>query len=169
MNAGRVAGVFGLRGELKIAPSRIGDDALRDGMEVRALLRDGTSRALRIRALRRHKGRPLATFDGIADADAAQALVGATLSIDRAEAELAHDEYFDDDLVGCTLVDAHGAALGDVVAVEHHPAQDVLLVGAQRALVPLVRAFVKDVDTSAKRIRVELPPGLLDAREADEA
>ncbi len=176
-NAGRVAGVFGLRGELKIAPSRIGDDALEAGVELRATLADGTVRELRVRALRRHQGRPLVSFDGVEDATAAEALVGAMLTIDRDDVELDDDEYFDDDLVGCALVDAGagGDVLGDVLAVEHYPAQDVLIVamrGAQRerrAMVPLVRAFVKDVDVRARRISVELPTGLLDSQAAEEA
>jgi 16S rRNA processing protein RimM len=162
-----VAGVFGLRGELKIVASRIGEDALVEGLHVRAHLPDGTSRALRIRSLRRHKDRPLVAFDGIDDANAAQALVGATLAIDRAAVRLARGEYFDDDLVGCALVDPHGVVLGRVRAVEHHPAQDVLLVG--RAIVPLVRAFVKKIDIAAKRIVVDVPPGLLNDAEAEEA
>ena len=106
-----MAGVFGLRGELKIAPSRIGDDALAVGMELRATLRDGTRRELRIRALRRHQGRPLIAFDGVADADAAQLLVGASLAIDRDVVELGDGEYFDDDLVGCALLDGAGTVL----------------------------------------------------------
>ena len=171
-NAGRVAGVFGLRGELKVAASRIGEDSLAAGLEVRATLRDGSVRALRIRSLRRHQGRPLIAFDGVDDANAAEALVGATLEIDRAEVELAEGEFFDADLVGCSLVDARGNELADVVAVEHYPAQDVLQVavrqarGDRRAMVPLVRAFVKSVDVRARRIVVELPPGLLDETEA---
>jgi 16S rRNA processing protein RimM len=176
-NAGGVAGVFGLRGEVKIAASRIGEDALVAGMRVRATLRDGSVRELRVRSLRRHQGRPLAAFDGIDDANAAQALVGAALTVDRADVTLAKNEYFDDDLVGCVLVAAaDGRALGDVVGVEHYPAQDVLLIvprqardDTQRAIVPMVRAFVKKVDVRAKRITVELPPGLLDSREAEEA
>jgi 16S rRNA processing protein RimM len=168
-----VAGVFGLRGELKVAPSRIGDAALAVGLEVHARLRDGTSRELRIRALRRHQGRPLVAFDGVDDADAAQQLVGAALAIARDAVELGDGEYFDDDLVGCALVDDGGMALADVVAVEHYPAQDVLVVApvgtARRAIVPLVRAFVKAVDVRARRIVVELPPGLLDGAEADDA
>ncbi len=173
-NAGRVAGVFGLRGELKVAPSRIGDDALDAGVQVRATLADGTVRALRVRALRRHQGRPLVSFEGVDDATSAGALVGAMLAIDRDDVALDEDEYFDDDLVGCVLVDAAGTALGEVVAVEHYPAQDVVIVklpraGAPRAMVPLVRAFVKYVDVRARRITVELPPGLLDSAEADEA
>lgn len=168
-NAGRVAGVFGLRGELKIAPSRSGEDALAAGVGVRAQLADGTSRALRVRTLRVHKGRPLVAFDGIDDATAADALTGATLFVDRADVAMDDDEYFDDDLVGCALIDAAGTVLGEVVAVEHYPAQDVLLVGPRRAMVPLVRAFVRAIDVGARRISVELPAGLLDPREADEA
>jgi 16S rRNA processing protein RimM len=170
-----VAGVFGLRGELKIAPSRIGDDALAAGVDVRATLADGTVRALRVRALRRHQGRPLVAFDDVDDATAARVLVGATLAIDRDAVALDEGEYFDDDLVGCALVDAGGGVVAEVVAVEHYPAQDVLIValprkhGAGRAMVPLVRAFVKGVDVRARRISVELPPGLLDSAEADEA
>jgi 16S rRNA processing protein RimM len=162
-----VAGVFGLRGELKIDPSRIGADALAAGMDVRATLPDGTARVLHIRALRLHKGRPLASFDGIDDANAAQALVGATLAIDRAAVELARDEYFDEDLVGCTLVDEHGRELGAVVAVEHYPAQDMLRVGPRRAIVPLVHAFVRKINVAARRIEVTLPSGLLDDAEAE--
>jgi 16S rRNA processing protein RimM len=174
VNAGRVAGVFGLRGELKVAPSRVGDDALAVGVELRATLRDGTSRDVRIRALRRHQGRPLIAFEGVDDADAAQLLVGAALAMARDDVELADGEYFDDDLVGCALIDGGGAALADVVAVEHYPAQDVLVVtprtgAAIPAIVPMVRAFVKGVDVRGRRIVVELPPGLLDGAEADEA
>ncbi|HEY6235534.1 MAG TPA: ribosome maturation factor RimM [Candidatus Elarobacter sp.] len=169
-----MAGVFGLRGELKIAPSRIGDDALAAGVELRATLSDGTVRALRVRTLRRHQGRPLVSFDGVGDATAAAVLVGAALAIDRGDVVLDSGEYFDDDLVGCALVDAAGVVLGDVAAVEHYPAQDVVIValaggGSRRAMVPLVRAFVKGVDVRARRISVELPAGLLDSQEAEEA
>ncbi|MBV8368088.1 MAG: 16S rRNA processing protein RimM [Candidatus Eremiobacteraeota bacterium] len=169
-----MVGVFGLRGELKIAASRVGEDALAPGLLLRATLADGSSRALRVRAMRLHKGRPLLAFDGVEDANAAETLVGATLAVDRAAVSLDEGEYFDDDLAGCVLVDADGVELAEVLAVEHYPAQDVLIVeprGARgkRAIVPLVRAFVKAVDVRAKRIGVELPAGLLDAGEAEEA
>jgi len=169
-----VVGVFGLRGELKIAASRIGEDALAPGLSLRATLADGSSRTLRVRAMRLHKGRPLLAFEGVEDANAAEALVGATLAVDRGAVSLDEGEYFDDDLVGCRLVDSDGAALADVLAVEHYPAQDVLIVeprGARgkRAMIPLVRAFVTAVDVRAKRIGVELPAGLLDSDAAEEA
>jgi 16S rRNA processing protein RimM len=164
-----VAGVFGLRGELKVAPSRVGADALAAGVSVRAVLADATSRALRIRALRLHQGRPLVSFEGVDDATTAEVLVGAVLFVDRADVAMSENEYFDEDLVGCSLVGIDGAMLGEVVAVEHYPAQDVLLVGKARAMVPLVRAFIRNIDVIARRIMVDLPPGLLEPGLADEA
>lgn len=167
VNAGRIVGVFGLRGECKIDATRLGADALAPGSIVRVALVDGSQRELRVRATRMHKGRPLAAFEGFDDIEAAQTLVGATLALDRAAVVLSPGEYLDADLVGCELIDARGSSVGRVVAVEHYPSQDMLVVGATRALVPMVAAFVRSIDIAGKRISVDLPPGLLDDREAD--
>ncbi|MGD0473737.1 MAG: ribosome maturation factor RimM [Candidatus Velthaea sp.] len=167
MSAGRIVGVFGLRGECKIDATRVGADTLGRGCAVRARLADGSQRELRVRATRLHKGRPLAAFEGVEDANAAETLVGATLGLDRADVVLSSGEYLDADLVGCRLVDDGGTAVGEVVAVEHYPAQDMLVVGTARALVPLVAAFVRSIDVARKCIVVNLPSGLLDDREAD--
>jgi 16S rRNA processing protein RimM len=156
-----------LRGECKIDATRLGADALRPGSVLRVRLADGGERDLRVRSARLHKGRPLAAFDGFDDVNAADVLIGATLALDRAEVVLSPGEYLDADLVGCAIVGIDGTALGDVVAVEHYPSQDMLVVGAGRALVPLVAAFVRSIDIACKRIAVDLPPGLLDDREAD--
>jgi 16S rRNA processing protein RimM len=141
--------------------SRLGGDSLAPGIAVRATLRDGTQRELRVRAHRLHKGRPLVAFEGFDDATAADALVGARLALDAADLVLGDGEYLDADLIGCALVDEHGEELGIVMDVVHHTAQDLLVVGDDRQYVPLVRAFVRSIDTRAKRIIVTLPVGLL--------
>jgi 16S rRNA processing protein RimM len=171
VNAGRIAGVFGLRGELKLDASRIGDDALRDGLAATVRFGDGATRAVTIASVRRQKGRPLIRIAGIEDAGAAQALVGAQLTIAADEAVLGASEYFDADLIGCRLVDADGLERGIVVDVLHYPNQDLLAIGPARTLVPLVAAFIANVDVARKEIRVTVPPGLLDAdaAEVDEA
>jgi 16S rRNA processing protein RimM len=164
-----VAGVFGLRGELKVAANRIGEDALAAGLAVRVRLPDGTAQSLRIAAMREHQGRPLVRFDGIDDAAAAAALVGSTLWIDRGAVVLGAHEYLDEDLVGCMVVDAAGTRLGRVTGVEHFPAQDMLLVGPGRAMLPMVRAFVRSIDLAARKIVVDVPAGLIDPADAAEA
>ncbi len=166
-SAGRIVGVFGLRGECKIDATRIGADALGVGTIVQVRLRDGSTCELRVRSARMHKGRPLAAFDGYDDVNAAEALVGATLALDRAAVALRPGEYLDSDLVGCALVDVAGQELGAVVAVEHFPAQDMLVVGAAKTLVPLVAAFVRSIEPVEKRIVVDVPQGLFDERLAE--
>ena len=169
LRAGRVAGAFGLRGELKIAATRIGEDSLRAGLRVQLRFPDGTQREAQVAAVRLHQGRPLARFDGVDDATAAEALLGAEVFIARAAAVVAEGEHLDADLIGCVLVAEDGTIVGEVVDVAHYPAQDMLVVGAARAYVPLVRAFIAKVDTERKRIDVTLPPGLLDPENAAEA
>jgi len=158
-----------LRGECKVDASRVGNDTLAPGVVVRATLRDGKTCELSVRTLRQHKGRPLVSFVGFDDATAADVLVGARLEVEAADVRLADGEYLDADLIGCVLVDDQQSELGRVVDVAHHSAQDLLVIGERRALVPLVRAFVQQVDVAAKRIRVTLPAGLLDDDRAERA
>jgi len=161
--------VFGLRGELKLDASRIGDDAVRAGLEVALRLADGTTRDVTIAAVRRQKDRPLIRLVGVDDAAAAQALVGSQLTIAREDAPLKPGEYFDEDLVGCRLLDEDGTERGIVVGVLHYPNQDLLVIGAARALLPLIAAFIASIDVTRKEIRVTVPAGLLDPSAADEA
>jgi 16S rRNA processing protein RimM len=168
-SAGKIVGVFGVRGECKLDATRVGNDALSSGMSVRARFAQGPDRELIVRSVRLHKGRPLVAFVGIDDATTATSLVGAVLALDSADVLLGEGEYLDADLVGCALVDGDGTILANVVEVAHYPASDMLIVGETRTLVPLVAAFVQHVDVVARRISVTLPPGLLDEREADRA
>jgi 16S rRNA processing protein RimM len=161
--------VFGLHGELKLDASRVGDDALRVGLAAMLRFADGTTRDVTISAVRRQKDRPLIRIAGIEDANSAQALVGASVTIGRDDAPLGEREYFDEDLVGCRLLDEGGVERGVVVDVLHYPNQDLLVIGPARAMLPLVAAFIAAVDVARKEIHVTVPVGLLDPAAADEA
>ena len=87
-------------------------------------------------------------------------MLGASLWSERSEAQLAEGEYLDEDLIGCRLLQ-DDRVLGSVVAVRHYPAQDVLELEGGR-LIPLVGAFVREIDLDARVVRVEVPPGLLE-------
>jgi 16S rRNA processing protein RimM len=168
-SAGKIVGAFGVRGECKLDATRLGGDALAPGMSVRARFAQGPDRALVVRGVRLHKGRPLIAFAGIDDATAVAPLVGADIVLDAADVVLGEGEYLSADLIGCALVDSEGTTLANVVDVAHYPASDMLIVGESRTLVPLVAAFVQRVDIAARRIDVTLPRGLLDEHDADRA
>ncbi|MDE2483096.1 MAG: 16S rRNA processing protein RimM [bacterium] len=156
---GRIAGLFGLRGELKCDPTSAGRAVFLRGAELRLEL-DGRSERVRIASVREHGGRLLVALDGVPDATAAQRYVGGEFFAPREALDVADDEYLDVDLIGCAVVATDGHSYGDVQRVEHYPASDMLIVGGR--MLPMVRAFVREIDMAAKRIVVDVPPGLLD-------
>ena len=93
--------------------------------------------------------RPLVRLAGVADRDAAAALRGETLLV-LDESELEPGEYLSADLVGCRV-----EGLGEVRAVIAAPSCDLLEVGDERVLVPLVSDAVKRVDLDARTIEVD--------------
>lgn len=99
--------------------------------------------------------RPLIRVEGIDDRDGAQALRGQTLLVPGGREQLGPEEWYDDDLVGCRV-----EGLGEVRAVLHGPSCDVLEVGDDGVLVPLVRDAVLNVDLERRAIEVDL--GFLD-------
>jgi 16S rRNA processing protein RimM len=94
--------------------------------------------------------RPLLRIAGVDDRQAAESLRGQALLVPDGREPLGPDEWYDDDLVGCRI-----AGLGTVRAVLHGPSCDVLEVGDDRVLVPLVRDAVLRVDLEAGRIDVD--------------
>jgi len=110
--------------------------------------------------VRAHKGRLLVRFDGVDNADAAERFIGAVLYASRERIPLADGEFFDRDLVGCTVVNEAGETYGDVERVEHYPASDMLVVRGH--LVPMVAAIVRTIDVTARRIVIDPPAGLFD-------
>jgi len=167
MPVGRIAGIFGLQGELKCDPSSAGRTLFSAGSRLRIELGDGSSKDVDLAAVREHKNRLLIRLKGIDSANDAQPYIGATFYADRDCITLEPGEYLDRDLEGCELYDAAGKALGKVQRIEHFPGSDMLVVGGK--LVPMVGAFIKSIDINAKRIVVDLPLGLLDENDAEQA
>ncbi len=125
----------------------------------------GVGDVLTVASVRDHNGTLLLTFDGVADRSAAERLRNAVLEADVPDDTGEADAWYDHQLVGLRVLDPAGAELGEVVAVEHPPAQDLLVVrrpdGARR-FVPFVAALVPAVDVAAGHVVVDAPPGLLD-------
>ena len=74
------------------------------------------------------------------------------------------DEFYDHQLIGLAVVDVDGTPLGEVKAVVHGSAQDLLTVrtpDGRDTLVPFVSALVPEVDLEAGRVVVADRPGLV--------
>ncbi|WP_425413851.1 ribosome maturation factor RimM [Propionicicella superfundia] len=160
---GRVGRGHGLGGEVTVALAT-SEPETRFAPGSRLITEDG--RVLTVERTRRHGGSLLVGFAGVADRTAADELRGAVL-LAAVPADLTPvdpEEFYDRQLVGLTVRTREGRTIGTVVAVEHPPAQDLLVVrvGDATRYVPFVAELVPDVDLAAGTCTVVDLPGLLD-------
>lgn len=165
----RVGKPFGVQG---LATVQLFTDApeerLQPGSQV-SLTDDGT-RPVTLSAARRMGARWVVGFEGLGDRDAVEQMRGEELFVpvdDEAEETPVADEWFDWQLIGLPCRDRAGADLGEIVAVEHPPAHDLLVVrtpSGSVVRVPFVSQIVPDL--SRDGVTVDPPGGLFDP-EAD--
>lgn len=149
---GRVAGAYGVRGWLKLAPERGVKETLARAAEW--WLGD---RAYRVLEAKIHGATVLGRAAGVETREQALALKGSTVSVRReALPALEAGHYYLTDLVGLQVVNEKGEPLGVVKRLFSNGAQDVMEVeGAVTRLLPWVPSVVKRVDLADRRIDVE--------------
>lgn len=127
----------------------------------------GRQQTFEVISAQRVRGCAVFHFRGVDSVEAAQAWMGAEASVSRDELpEPDPGEYYVNDLVGCELVGEDGVAIGKVTDVMPGPAHDWLTVrrtGGGEAFLPLIEAFVREVDIEGRTIRVSPPEGWGDA------
>ena len=155
---GRVAGAHGIRGEvlIKAFTERPEDIAAYGPLD------DGGGRAIEIEAARVTPRGVVARIAGIADRDAAEALKGTQLYVDRDRLPAPDKgKFYHADLIGLAAVDPDGRPLGEIVGVHNYGAGDLLelrLAGSGKTeLVAFTEAFVPEIDLAAHRVVVLLP------------
>jgi len=123
------------------------------------------NRSLRITSVRMTGSDYLLHLSDIDTRNDAEALVGIQFVVDKSERRvLDGGEWWVEDLVGCTVLDANGQHVGTVTDVISGDAQDRLAVetpDGKHGEIPLVAQLVPDVDIAAHRITVDLPEGLI--------
>lgn len=120
----RVAGSFGVRGEVRITAYTEEPLAL---ARYRDLLRKDGSVALTLQSAREAKGTIIARCPQIETKEQADALRGLQLFVPRAALpEPDEDEFYLTDLIGLAVVSPAGEALGKVKTVQNFGAGDML-------------------------------------------
>jgi 16S rRNA processing protein RimM len=112
--------------------------------------------ARRLRSARREGRRLVLALEGVDGRDAAEALRGEALELDRAQApEPEPDAFWVSDLVGCRVV-CGGDELGVVREVLELPANDVLVVErpGEDLLLPFTRDAIPEVDLEGRRLEL---------------
>lgn len=154
---GRVTGVHGVRGGVKVESFTEPRDALLD-YHPWVLCHLGTERVVRAKPLVR-QGKVAVLLDGIDDRDVAAGLSGAEIFVDRAQLPAPDaGEYYWVDLEGLRVENLDGADLGRVDRLFATGANDVLVAvdAGRERLIPFVQGdFIKSVDIAAGLIVVD--------------
>jgi 16S rRNA processing protein RimM len=161
ITVGRINGVWGLRGHVKVTPLTSNPGRLVEGA---TLYVRGEPR--RILDVVTPQGYPCIRFEGYTDRTAAEALRGALIEIDEDDiAPLPEGEYYVHDLEGLEVVTAEGEHIGRLKEVLTTGANDVYVIARDTkpdALIPAIADVVLAVDLEARRMTIEPMPGLLD-------
>ncbi len=155
----------GLRGEVRAKTFTTEPEGLGDYGNLHA--EDG--RVFEVLEIREHKGMAVVRFKGVNDRNAAEALNGLQLFIERDNLpdELLDDgEFYYADLEGLEVFDAEGKSYGIVSAVFDFGAGDLLELKApakRPVVIPFSEVAVLDIDLDAGRILVDpVAAGLVD-------
>jgi len=125
-----------------------------------------TRRALELEGLWPHKGLVVLKFRGVDTMNDAELLIGSELQVPGAErADLEPGWNYVSDLIGCVVLD-HGREIGRIEDVQFGAGEAPLLIVATSAGkkfdVPFAEAYLEDVGTAQRQVRMNLPEGLLE-------
>jgi 16S rRNA processing protein RimM len=161
----KVARPRGLKGEvfadiLTDFPERF------DGLEsVTAVLPNGERQGLKIEDFRFQNGRLVLKFAGYDSVESAETLRDSEICIAESDAiELDEGEYFDWQLIGCSVETIDGKSVGVVSELQRTGGTENLLVESVHRdhLIPFAESICVDVDIENKLIKIDPPDGLLE-------
>lgn len=147
IQVGRVAGAFGVRGEVRITSFTADPVAL---VDYRDLKREDGSAGLTLTSGRAVKGGVIVRAREVETREQAEALRGLKLYIPRDRLpEPEEDEFYVTDLIGLAVETAEGDALGRVKSVQDFGAGDLLEIapaeGGATWYLPFTREAVPEV------------------------
>lgn len=162
---GRVAGVYGVKGWIKVVSFSRPAENILDYR--RWWIAKGAGYEARLLEGRVHGRGLIAQISGagdqaLLDRDAAESLVGAEIQVPRDQLPVpGKGQFYWTDLIDLQVCSEQGVLLGTVSEVTSNGAQDVLVVkdGEQERMIPFVHgAIIKSVDLAAQRIVADWLP-----------
>jgi 16S rRNA processing protein RimM len=157
---GRVSGVFGVKGWLKVQSYTEPRDNVAK-FEVWTLRMNGAERVFAVEDGQDHAGSVIAKLQGIDDRERAREWVGAEIVVERTQLPATSaNEFYWTDLEGLEVRTTAGEVLGRVDHLLATGGNDVLVLGgAEERLIPFVLGqVVKHVDLEAGLIVVDWSP-----------
>ncbi|MEA4804686.1 ribosome maturation factor RimM [Acetobacterium wieringae] len=160
---GRILGVHGIKGELKVQPLTDDPGRFYDLDEV-ILIHDKTATDYKINNCRLHKNNVLLFLEGVSNRNDAEALIGREVGIPKELAvKLEEDEFFIEDLLDLPVYN-DGELLGRITDVMQAGGVDVYTIskGKKVYCVPARKLYFTEINVNAGRIDASIPQEILD-------
>lgn len=163
ISVGEVVGVHGVRGALKVyLYGGLGSDLMAGERLVLRVPKGETGHYV-VAWSRPHKRVRLVGLEAVGDRQAAEALVGREVLVEKDRLpELQDGEYYWFELMGLAVSTEDGRYLGLLEAIIPTGSNDVYVVrdGGSETLVPALATVVRRIDLAEKTMQVALPEGL---------
>lgn len=160
---GRILGVHGIKGEIKVQP--LTDDPGRFyDLDAITLIDGKTEVDYKISNCRLHKNNVLLFIEGFTSRNEAEMLTGRQVGIPKELAvELAEDEFFIEELLGLPVYN-DGQLLGKITDVMQAGGVDVYTITAGKKVycVPARKLYFNEINVKAGRIDASIPQEILD-------
>ena len=162
LEAGRIVGTHGVRGEMRVEPWCDSAEFLK---KLKRLYFDEGKTDAGLLSSRVHKGRLLIKLQGVDTVEQGDALRGRVLYLDRNDVTLPEGEFFLQDIIGLKAVDGEtGQEYGVLAEVLPGVANGIYRIvnGDKEYLFPAVPHMVKKIDPEAGVIQLLPIPGIFD-------
>lgn len=163
LEAGRVVGTHGVRGELRVEPWC---DTAEFLSGFKTLYWQEGRTAVQVESARPHKRMLLVKLQGVDTIEQAERLRGQIVFIHRADADLPEGQYFQQDLMQCEVIDADTQQVyGKMTGIFSTGANDVYQIkgtDGKEYLLPAIRQVVIAVKPEEGRIEVRPMGGIFD-------
>ena len=164
LEAGKIVGSRGLRGELRVEPWCDSAEFL---CRFRKLYWKAGEEEVRVKTARVHKNMALLTLEGIETVEQADLLRGRILYLDRHDCRLEPGRCFIQDMLGLTVLDADNQAVcyGKLTVVYQTGANDVYEVTGEdgkQYLIPAIPDVIIGKEIERGRLLIRPLEGLFD-------
>jgi 16S rRNA processing protein RimM len=167
----RVARPQGIRGELRVALDHSESTILRSRESVFVEAASGPEEYQVLAVHPVGRGCLRMRLRGIDSRDAAETLRSAFIYVPAASLpDAAAGEFYSFRAIGCDVVTIDGERLGTVAEIFPTGANDVMVVRDRRreVLIPVIADVIRNLDFAARRITIDLLPGLLDSSQTSD-
>lgn len=164
IEVGRIADAWGIKGWFKVLPHSAQPEALFSSKRWFLQAPGDSSQVFRlpVREAKEHSDCIVAASAEVPDRTAAEALRGARVFVPRSSFPTpGDDEYYWVDLIGLSVVNREGVAMGTVRELMANGPQTTLVLATEQdgkaveRLIPFVAAFVDKVDLAGRLITVD--------------